>query len=194
MTYTPAGPEREYVIRDTSLLVVFWLGVVALAALVVLLGTPLFGSDWSLFGFLLPPALLLAWTLWLVLYHPQVRYNPTRALVINIGRVHELPWARVSAVRQRLTLVFDLTNGRTVTAAGVSAPRGAGTVVGGISGRLGEAATHFNRNAEALDAQRASAAPTDAQAVSRWDVVPLVIGAVLLVASTIDLLVAVSIP
>ena len=183
-TGRPAGHERQYVLRDTGSAVVFW---VAVAVFGLLLGDNIARGDWATFGFTLPLVLLGAWLLWFVLVHPHVCYDSQRVLVVNIGRVHELPWSRVSAVRQRLSVVFEMDDGTTVTAAGASAPRGMGTIVGGITGKLGENAIHFNRNALTLDAMRGSAAPSGAPIVSRWDSIPLATGAVLLVAAIVDL-------
>ena len=186
-TGQPNGRQRQYVLRDTGSAVVFW---VAVAVFGLLLGDNIARGDWATLGFTLPLVLLGAWLLWFVLVHPHVRYDSNRVMVVNIGRVHELPWSRVTAVRQRLGVVFEMDDGSTVTAAGASAPRGMGTIVGGITGKLGENAVHFNRNALSLDAMRASAAPTPAPVVSRWDRIPLLVGAALVVAAIVDLVIA----
>jgi hypothetical protein len=179
--------EREFVMRDTSLVVFFWIGVAALVASLVLFGTPLLGGTWSFLPIGLPPALFVSWVLWFVLFRPQLRYTSAHAIVINMGRVYEIPWHEVAHVRQRLALVFELVNGKTVQAAGVSAPRGPGVIVGSVTGRLVDGSPHFNQNADALEAVRGSAAPTDAVLVSRWDTVPLIVGGALLLLTVIDL-------
>src|SRR6187431_2247014 len=123
MSTPPAKSERDYVIRDTSTLVLFGLALVVLVALFALLIT-----DLEFVAFLSPFALLFAWTIWLVLVRPKVVYNPTRAKVVNILRTYELPWPRVTKVEQRLNIVFFLDDGRSVIAAGASASRGPGVV------------------------------------------------------------------
>jgi hypothetical protein len=92
--------------------------------------------------------------------------------VTNIGRVHVLPWSRVVTVRQNLTLGFELDDGRRIAATGVTAPRGRGLMLGGLTkGQLGVGSEDFHRNADALRPLQAEAARTDAPVVSRWDVV-----------------------
>ena len=166
---------------------VFWIAV---AAIVYLVGDSALRGAWAAVGFMLPLGLFIVWLLWMILLRPHVRYNATRALVVNIGRVHEIPWARVEAVRQRLGIVFELDNGSRVTAAGASAPRGMGTIIGGITGTVGNEAANFNKNAEPLDAMRAGAHPTDSPAIARWDTVPLAVGAGLLLVAIVDVVIS----
>lgn len=177
-------PTHSYVLRDTLTTVVFWF---ALALGVVLAGDPLVRGDIALFARTAPIIAFVAWTLWMVLFHPHVRYDDHRAVVTNIGRVHELPWSRVAAVRQNLSLSFELDDGRRIGATGVTAPRGRGLVLAGLThGKLGVSSGNFHHNADALRSVQATAAPTPDPVVSRWDTVPLTIGAVLVVAAVID--------
>jgi len=173
--------------RDVSSIITFWVAIAVLVTFLVLIsGQPPF------LLLVLPFALLFAWALWIALLRPKVRYNSARAQVTNILRVHEIPWARVRAVRQRLYIVFDLDDGSSLNASGVSAPRGHGVVVGSVTGKLADPTPHFGQNASALDALRASAAPVDEPVVTRWQTVPLVIGAVLVVAAVIDVIIAIA--
>jgi hypothetical protein len=185
MSTPPAKSERDYVIRDTSSLVIFGLALVVLVALFVMLT-----GDAPSMIFVTPLALLFVWVLWLVLVRPKVSYNVDRVSVVNILRTYEIPWARVSAVEQRLNIVFHLDDDTSVVAAGVSAPRGQGVVMGGLTGQIEHRDKGFNHNVDTLDAYRDTTAPSDEKVTSRWNVVPLAIGGVLIVAAAIDLLVA----
>jgi hypothetical protein len=182
-----AGPSHSYVLRDTVMAVVFWLAV---ALGVVLVGDPVLRGDLPLVAATAPIVALALWLLWMVLFHPHIRYDEAHIVVTNIGRVHDLPWSRVVTVRQALTLGFELDDGRRIAATGVTAPRGRGLLLSGLSrGQLGVGSEDFHRNADALRPLQVAAAPTDAAAVSRWDRVPLLIGAGLAVLVVVDLIV-----
>lgn len=180
---TPA--QREYTIRDTSSLVFSILAAVVVVAFLVLIA-----SDVAFLLLVLPFALLFLWAVWLVLFRPRLRYTSERVVVVNILRTHELPWARVRSVEQRLNIVFHLDDASRVVASGTSASRGPGVVVGGVTGQIEHRDEGFTRNESTLDAFRASAAPSDAQPAVRWNTVPLLIGAALLLACVVDLIVA----
>ncbi len=176
-----------YVVRSASAVIPFWIGIVVLAAVV---GTPLVQLDWHLFVFTLAPALLLAWILWFVLFRPAVRYDADKAVVINFGRVHVLPWAHVTHVRQGISLVFDLDVGKPVSAFGVPAPRRTGNVMGNIDRRT-RPVESFHREAELLDGFRLAATTGSAPVTTRWDLIPLAIGAALAVAVALEVAIGV---
>lgn len=176
---------HSYVLRDTFMSVVFWI---AAALGLVFAGDPLIRGDVARFAAVAPIVALAAWILWMVMFHPHLRYDDDRAVVTNIGRVHELPWSRVVTVRQNLNLSFELDDGRRIRATGVTAPRDRGLVLAGLTrGKMGVNSTDFHHNADALRPVQAAATPSDDPVVSRWDVIPLAIGAVLAVAVLIDL-------
>lgn len=180
-----AGPRHSYVLRDTVTSVVFWLAV---ALGVVLVGDPLVRGDLDGFAATAPIVALVLWVLFMVMFHPHLRYDDERAIVTNIGRVHELPWSRVATVRQHLNLSFELVDGRRISAVGVTAKRGRGLVLAGLTkGKLGVGSEEFHQNADALRPFQESAAPNDDVVVSRWDTVPLSVGAVLVAAVVVDL-------
>lgn len=179
------APRHSYVLRDTVTSVVFWFAV-ALGA--VLIGDPLLRGDVGGFAATAPIVALVLWVLFMVMFHPHLRYDEQRAVVTNIGRVHELPWSRVVTVRQHLNLSFELEDGRRISAVGVTAKRGRGLVLAGLSkGKMGVGSEEFHQNADALRPLQESATRTDDAVVSRWDTVPLAVGAVLLAAVVVDL-------
>lgn len=175
----------RYTLRATSALVGFWAGTVVLAACVLV---PLVRGDWAVFGFALAPSLFLCWLLWLILYRPAVHYDSSSATVVNIGRIHVIPWARVTAVVQKVNLVFELRSGRTISAWGVPYPRRPGNLERLIDRRT-RRPYDLDVNARTLDEMRRSAAPSATQVDSRWDVVPLMMGAVLLAAAVVTIVV-----
>jgi hypothetical protein len=172
-----------YTMRSTSGVVAFWIAVVVLVAVV---GTTVVRGDWGLFAFVLPPSLLMIWLLWLVLYRPVVRYDDTRVTVTNIGRVHVMPWARVTGVRQRFGLEFSLEGvARPLTAWAVPPPRRPGNIASALD-RRSRTEHDPDAHARVLEGFREGAAPSDDPVVHRWDLVPLVIGAVLVVAVVLE--------
>jgi hypothetical protein len=168
--------------RSASSVIAFWAGVVVLA---IIVGTSVVTADWRLFAFLIAPALLLAWAFWVVLFRPAVRYDAARVTVINVGRRHVLPWGHVKGVRQALALTFDLDAGKPVQAWGVPARRQRGLIAGTIDRRT-RPTVDLNSDAEILDGVRGAALASDEPIVSRFDTLPLVIGAVLIVAVIIE--------
>jgi hypothetical protein len=82
-------------------------------------------------------------------------------------------------------MMFDLDTGKTIQASGVPAPRRPGIIAGAVDRRTRP--THdLNHDSDILDGVRRSASPATEPVVSTWDVVPLVIGAVLVVAVVLE--------
>lgn len=174
------GATHSYVVRDTGTGVAFWL--VAVVGLLIVFDAVLRGdlariaATASIVGFVL-------WALAMVLFRPHVRYDSSRVVVTNIGRIHEIPWSRIVAVRQNLNLSIELDDGRRISAMGVTAPRDRGLIAGTLTrGKLGLGSLEFHKTADAMrllhDKAPASAAPI----VSRWDVRALAIGGALALA------------
>lgn len=183
MASTP--PVHSYVLRDLGMATVFWIAVGGSA---LLLGDTVLRADWGAFAATAGILGFALWVLWMVLWHPHVRYRADRVTVTNIGRVHVLPWSRVAAVRQRLNLVFELEDDRSIRALGVTAKRDRGLVMGGLTqGRAGVGSGRFHDDSDELERVRLEAPKSDEPAESRWDVVPLAIGAVLAVVFVVDL-------
>jgi hypothetical protein len=169
--------------RSATAVIAFWAGAVVL---LVVVGIPLVQANWRVFGFLLPPSLLLVWMFWIVLYRPAVHYDPTKAVVVNIGRRHVLPWGHVTRLRQGIGMLFDLDTGKSVQALGVPAPRRPGIIMSAVDRRT-RPTQDINYDADILDGVRLSAASSSEPVASTWDTIPLVIGAVLVVAVGIEL-------
>ncbi|HXR45691.1 MAG TPA: hypothetical protein VN759_12825 [Pseudolysinimonas sp.] len=172
----------RYVLRSASTVIPFWIGVVVLAGVIAI---PLLQADWHLLRFVLGPCLLLAWVLWFALYRPAVHYDAQRAVVVNFGRIHVLPWSHVTAVRQGISLVFELDAGKRISAFGVPAPRRTGNVAGNFDRRT-RPVESFHHEAELLDGVRQAAAPVSEPVTRSWDVVPLAIGGVLVLAVIVE--------
>jgi hypothetical protein len=178
-----------YVLRTTSSVVTFWIGIAILAFVV---GTPIVRGDWHLLAFAIWPALLLAWILWIVLYRPSVRWDAERATVVNIGRRHVIPWSQVRVVRQTINLVFELQegDGPPVRAWGAPPPPRPGNIVSALD-RTSRIGYDFHQNATLLESYRQSAPPDASPVEHRWEVGPLAIGAVLIVAVVIEVIVGI---
>ncbi|MES2170682.1 MAG: hypothetical protein V4479_08170 [Actinomycetota bacterium] len=177
----------EYTLRSGSSAVVFWIGAVVLTIVVIV---PLVSGQLRLFAFAILPALFLIWALWIALYRPAVRYDSHRAVVVNLGRTHVLPWPQVTRVRQGIGLQFELVRGGHITAVAVPPPRRTGNVASFFDRRT-RPVQDVTRDAELLESVRLAAAPGDDPVVSRWDLIPLAIGVLLIVAAVIEVLVGV---
>ena len=178
---------HSYVVRDTGISVAFWL-VVAVG--VVIVGDALFRGDLWRFVMTASIVALVLWALGMVMFHPHIRYNDARVVVTNIGRIYEVPWNRVVAVRQGLSLTLELDDGRRVRASGVTAPRDRGLVLGTLTrGKLGAGSTEFHKYADALRLLQDGASTSDSPVVSRWDVRALALGAALALAVAVEVIV-----
>ncbi|MFT4030369.1 MAG: PH domain-containing protein [Protaetiibacter sp.] len=174
-------------LRDTRSTVTFWVGVAVLALLAIDFAVV---QNWALLAVSLPFLLFSAWALWIMLLRPRVRYDSERARVINFFRSHELPWPRVATVRQRLNLMFELEDGRVITAYAVTASRGPGAFVRTATKRIHDDLGAFTRTADDLEEVRRTARPSEEPTRSSWDALPILLGAVLVVAMAVTLLVA----
>lgn len=173
----PSAGTVQYTLRSGTSVVAFWAGVVVSAIVIVV---PALQAEWNVLAFVLGPALLLVWMLWMVLYRPAVRYDTRHVVISNIGRTHVLPWPQIIDIRQRLGIDFEINGGGVVRAVGISPPRRAGNVASNFDQRT-RPAYDFDRNVEILEGFRRAAAPTDEPVSSRWDVFPLTIGAALII-------------
>lgn len=168
---------RGYLLRDTGISIAFWL-VVAVGVLIVF-DAALRGDLWK-FAATASIVALVLWVVGMVLFHPHVRYDDERVVVTNIGRVHEMPWSRIVAVRQSLSLTFELDDGRRILASGVTAPRDRGLIAGTLTrGKLGAGSADFHKFADALRLLQSSSEASAAPVVSRWDVQALTLGGAL---------------
>ena len=177
MTRTTA---RSYLVRDTGTSIAFWL-VVAVGVLLVADSVSR-GDVWKMAATASIVGLVL-WALGMLLFHPHIRYDETRIVVTNIGRIHEIPWDRVAAVRQGLNLSLELDDGRRIGAVGVTAPRDRGLIAGTLTRKtLGAGSLDFHKYADALRLIQDGAPTSDSPIVSRWDTRALALGAALAIA------------
>ena len=180
---------HSYVVRDTGVSIAFWL--VSVVGVVLVVDAFVRGDAWQIVLTTSIVALVI-WALGMVLFHPHVRYNDERVVVTNIGRIHEIPWNRVAAVRQSLTLTIELDDGRRIRATGVAAPRDRGLIMGTLTrGKLGSGSLEFHKYADALRVMRDEASRSNSPVVSRWDVRALAIGAVLALAVASEIIVSI---
>jgi hypothetical protein len=184
--------RSSYLLRDTRVSIAFWL-VVAVGILLV--GDSIVRGNLMLLATTASIVALALWVFGMVLYRPHVRYDESRVVVTNIGRIHEIPWSRVVAVRQNITLSFELDDGRRLSATGVTAPRDRGLVLASLTrGKMGAGSTAFHSYADALRLLHEGAATSDAPVVSRWDVPALAIGAVLALALVASVVIGTVVP
>lgn len=102
-------------LRAGSSAVVF--GLVAAAA-VLLIGDALFKGAWDVAARTTGAAAVIVWAAWLLLVRPSIRVERDRAVVVNVGRITEIPWNHVVDIRRRLQLILDLDDDKSVEAWG----------------------------------------------------------------------------
>ncbi|GAA2011931.1 hypothetical protein GCM10009739_25330 [Microbacterium ulmi] len=157
-------------LRATSSLVSFWAAVVIA---VLLVGDAAVRGRWDVVAVATAPVLLGVWAMWMLLWRPGIRLEADRAVVINIGRVHELPWSRVEYATQRMQIVFTLDDESTLTAWG-----------GPFSRRPGARGPRMDERGtvdavDVIELTRAAAVPSSDPVRHRWDAIPLTVGLVL---------------
>lgn len=167
--------EKDIVVRSTSTVVTFY---VALALAALLLAVPLWLARVDVFVFAVPPVLFVVWALWVLLYRPLIAFDSRRVRVVNVGRVHEIPWGRVVRVTQRASLVFELESARRVTAWG-SPPVARRGVLASMLDRRTRPAHDPHETELLLESARQAAAPAVASPSVRWDVPVVVTAAVM---------------
>jgi hypothetical protein len=81
---------------------------------VLLVANAALGGRWSEAAAIAGTGVLVVWAAWMLLVRPSIRVRPDRAVVVNVGRVTEVPWSRVVDIKRRLQLVLELDDGRSV--------------------------------------------------------------------------------
>ena len=179
--------ETTSVPRPGSSLVSFY-AVVLIA--VVLVGDSAINGEWRTVEVTLAPALLVVWAAWILLFRPSIRFDRETVTVHNPLRVIRVPWARVSAVSQRFQVVLELDDGKKVTCWGSPFPEkpGARRQTPARAGR----ALLATDVASKLESARASvrSGSSDTQVVRRFDLVAVVVGAIVLLACAVELVFA----
>ncbi|MGA7206295.1 MAG: PH domain-containing protein [Specibacter sp.] len=89
-----------------GLAVAAWVFCAFFAVNLLLTGTAV--SVWHF----LPWLLLVAWALYVLLWQPKVALDREGLTVVNILRVHRIPFGALKAVRVTQTVSFDTTAGR----------------------------------------------------------------------------------
>jgi hypothetical protein len=171
--------------RPSSSLIAFW-AVVAVG--VLFLGDSIVRGNGHVFALGFAPVALVVWAVWMALYRPRISFDSDHVVVLNPGRVLDIPWQRVSVVRQRFQVLLELDDGSTVTCWGSPFPEKPGrarpdphardTTRGSVVGPL-EAAR-----------SRAADRDPDAPVVRGWDQVPLIVGGALMAACVVELAIA----
>ncbi|AZH83382.1 hypothetical protein EAO79_11065 [Plantibacter sp. PA-3-X8] len=176
----------------------FWiLGVTALLMVFFIIDAVGRGA-WNFAVQALPWELLVVWLVYLVLVRPCIVIEPSQLTIVNVGRLHDIPWSRMEEATSRYQLTVLLRDGRKITSWGApSAGLDRPSMIGGRAGRRG--VDHQDRAAGVRRPGRAgNEGPTavdlidraherwgridpkdDRLATSRWDVVALGVTAAL---------------
>jgi hypothetical protein len=169
-------------LRAASSVVAF--AFVAIAVAVLLADAGLRGPFESVLRGL-GPAVLVLWGGWLLLVRPSIRVEPDRAVIVNVGRITEVPWERVADIRRKLQLVLDLDDGRRLEAWGSPfAPRRRG---GRIAAADDDQALRVVRSAWMSAQVNSSPSAVVPPVVRRVDAIALGIGAAAVVAVVVSL-------
>jgi hypothetical protein len=164
-------------LRAGSSAVVF---AVVVIAVVLLTGDAVLKGAWPVAARTAGIGALVVWVAWMLLWRPSIRVLPDRAVVVNVGRIAEVPWTRVVDIRRRLQLILDLDDGQRVEAWGSPFPR---------RRPIGPSARTDDRDPGlmALRGAWAGAAPEAGAVVRRTDVHALLIGVAAVLALVLGL-------
>ena len=187
---TVTGRESLYSTPTRVLAVVAWAFCALFAVNLLMTGTA--ASIWHF----LPWLLLAAWAVFVLLWRPRLVVHPDGLTVVNILRDHDVPFARLTAVRVTQTVILDTSEGRIPSwgAPGVG-KLGPRRLPGGKgSGRADFAVppTQLGVDAawdawETRNSAGAPAAARDEPAVThRWNVPAAVVGLVLAVLAVVS--------
>ncbi len=154
-----------------------------MVAVLLLLGDAVIRGSWAVAARGAGPGLLVVWAGWMLLIRPSIRILPDRAVITNLGRVTEVPWPRIVDIRRKLQLVLDLDDGRRVEAWGSP-----------FAPKRPVSKTREQGTDDALISLRAAwmsgaSAAVHGEVVRRVDGVALVIGAAVLLAMIVSLVV-----
>ncbi|KQM15580.1 hypothetical protein ASF83_06400 [Plantibacter sp. Leaf171] len=177
----------------------YWiLGVTALLMVFFIIDAVGRGA-WGFALLALPWELLVVWLVYLVLVRPCIVIEPERLTIVNVGRLHEIPWSRLEEATSRYQLTVLLRDGRKITSwgapsAGLDRPsltggrgrrdvdhqeRASGVRRPGRAGNEGPSAVDLIDRAHE---RWGKIDPADTRlAASRWDVVALGVTAALMV-------------
>ncbi|MGK9146561.1 hypothetical protein KXS11_02890 [Plantibacter flavus] len=183
-------PNRT-TLRSTS---GYWILGVTAALMIFFVVDAISRGAWTFALQALPWELLVVWVVYLILVRPCIIVEPEQLTIVNVARVHDIPWPRMEEATSRYQLTVLLRDGRRITSwgaptAGLDRP----SMLGGRAGRQG--ADHQERAAGVRRPGRAgNEGPTAVQliersherwgrmdsndtrlAVSRWDVVAVAV-------------------
>ncbi|MFZ4894097.1 hypothetical protein ACL9RL_06575 [Plantibacter sp. Mn2098] len=116
----------------------YWILAVTAALIVFFIIDAVSRGAWTFALLALPWELLAVWVVYVVLVRPCIIIEPTKLSLVNVGRVHEIPWGRIREVASRYQLVIELTDGRRIVSwgaptTGLDRP----SIMGDRSGRQG---------------------------------------------------------
>lgn len=168
--------EPQYTLRSGVALIGFWLAAIVI---VLVAGWPLVRGNLAVASFSLPAGGLVIWLLHVTIYQPAVYYDRHRLIVVNVLRVHDIPWARVSALRPSVDLVIELDDGRRLHATGAPYPRRGLRMSTEREPRGRGAGRNFDGDVSVLDDFRSHAEPSSEPVVSAFDRLEIAIGLVL---------------
>lgn len=182
---TVTGPESVYSTPTRVLAVAAWAFCAFFAVNLLLTGTA--ASIWHF----LPWLLLVAWALYVLLWQPKVDVGADGLTVVNILRVHRIPFGALKAVRVTQNVSFDTTAGRIPSwgapGAGKLGPK-SGSSMPATKTSI-EGAWEAWERAESDAGKPAPALVGDADVVtSRWNVPAAVVGLVLAVLAVVGVL------
>jgi hypothetical protein len=98
----------------------FGIGIVIAASLLVIYFTAdaVLRGAWGFAVAALPWQLLGLWVVYLVLVRPCVIVTPDALTIVNVGRVHDLPWSAITEIVSGYQLSAVLGDGRRITSWG----------------------------------------------------------------------------
>lgn len=171
---TPPPPPQPVVLRTTgSRLIVATVGLTCAIALVTVMLQAPPGHAAGLAGIAVAPAVLT----WVLYGHPHLRIAPHGLWIANPLRTHDVPWAAITGLDERLGLSVERADGRPIAAWALPA---AGRGIVRAAGSRPRITARTSPQIAAVHAARAASAAAPAvlsgcEVESRWNVPNLVL-------------------
>ena len=105
---TGKGADDRIVIRGAS---GWWISGILAALFAYMLVDAAVRSEWSTILLALPWMCAILLICWMLLIRPCLVVTPSNLIVVNVLRVHTLPWRRIAELHVRYQLVITLTDG-----------------------------------------------------------------------------------
>ena len=107
--------DERIVMRGSS---GWWISGILAALFAYMLVDAAVRAEWSTILLALPWMCAILLVCWMLLIRPRLIITPSHLVVVNVLRMHTLPWPRIAELHVRYQLVITLTDGSVLRAWG----------------------------------------------------------------------------